>query len=61
MTSKRRFLILTFPLNNRSPSEVTMLKDRIRDWAAAHGCLDDWNNENYEFLFKVSFHSPLLY
>jgi hypothetical protein len=29
-----------------------MLKDRIKDWAAAHDCLDDFNSENYQFLFK---------
>jgi hypothetical protein len=31
---------------------VTELKDRIKDWAAAHDCLDDFNSEKYEFLFK---------
>eukprot|EP00227_Mantoniella_beaufortii_P006952 CAMPEP_0197610412 /NCGR_PEP_ID=MMETSP1326-20131121/53269_1 /TAXON_ID=1155430 /ORGANISM="Genus nov. species nov., Strain RCC2288" /LENGTH=416 /DNA_ID=CAMNT_0043178927 /DNA_START=178 /DNA_END=1425 /DNA_ORIENTATION=- len=35
-----------------NPSEVDALKERIKDWAAGHGCLDDFKNEEYGFLFK---------
>lgn len=42
-------------LHPRSPDEVNTLKERIKDWAAAHGCLDAFENGDYEFLFKVSY------
>jgi hypothetical protein len=38
-----------------------MLKERIKEWAAAHDCLDDYENKDFKFLFKVGSPSPVLF
>lgn len=44
---------LLYPPRKRSLDEVNTLKERIKDWAAAHDHLEDYNNNKFEFLFKV--------
>ncbi len=36
-----------------SDGEINEIKTRIKDWAAAHDCLDEYEKGDFGFMFKV--------